>query len=151
MNIEVNRRRWRFLGHVLRIPREHHCVTALTWAPMGKRKVGRPKTTWRSTVEKERTMAGWKSWRKWAPWLRIGTSGRWVARPYAQQSAKWIGEVRIEGLYLIWTYRGGSDICLSTMNIRSCQECLCSHSKAKHCPPDVVRHIRKKGKCLVDI
>ena len=29
---------------------------------MGKRKVGRPKTTWRRTVEKERTKAGWKSW-----------------------------------------------------------------------------------------
>ena len=40
MSIEVKRRRWRFLGHVLRMPREHHCVTALTWTPMGKRKVG---------------------------------------------------------------------------------------------------------------
>ena len=29
---------------------------------MGKRKVDRPKTTWRRTVDKERTMAGWKSW-----------------------------------------------------------------------------------------
>ena len=61
-SIEVKRRRFRFLGHVLRMPRDHHCVTELTWAPMGKRKVGRPKTTWRRTVEKERTMAGWKSW-----------------------------------------------------------------------------------------
>ena len=43
-------------------PREHHCATALTWTPMGKRKVGRHKTTRRRTVEKERTMAGWKSW-----------------------------------------------------------------------------------------
>ena len=32
--------------------------------------------------------------RKWEPWLRIGTSGRRVLRPYAQQSAKRIGEVR---------------------------------------------------------
>ena len=62
MSVEVKRRRWRFLGHVLRMPREHHCVTALTWTPMGKRKVGRPKTTWRRTVEKERTKTGWKSW-----------------------------------------------------------------------------------------
>ena len=62
MSIEVKRRRWRFLGHVLRMPREHHCVTALTWTPMSKRKVGRTKTTWCHTVEKERTMAGWKSW-----------------------------------------------------------------------------------------
>ena len=34
----------------------------VTSTPMGKRKVGRPKTTWRRTVEKERAIAGWKSW-----------------------------------------------------------------------------------------
>ena len=50
------------MGHVLRMPREHHCATALTWTPMGKRKVGRPKTTWHRTVEKEMEMAAWKSW-----------------------------------------------------------------------------------------
>ena len=61
-SIEVKRRKWRFLGHALRMPREHHCATALTWTPIGKKKVGRPKTTYRCTVEKERTVAGWKSW-----------------------------------------------------------------------------------------
>ena len=29
---------------------------------VGKRKRGRPKTTWRRTVEKERAEAGWRSW-----------------------------------------------------------------------------------------
>jgi hypothetical protein len=29
-------------------------TTALTWQPEGKVKVGRPKTTWRKTVEMER-------------------------------------------------------------------------------------------------
>ena len=67
ISIKVKRKRWRFLGHVLRMPREHHCATALTWTPMGKRKVGRPKTTWRCTMEKERTMAGWKSWEEVRP------------------------------------------------------------------------------------
>ena len=62
MSVEVRRRRWRFLGHVLRMPQQHHCVTALTWAPDGRRKVGRPKTTWRRSIEKERAEAGWKSW-----------------------------------------------------------------------------------------
>ena len=28
----------------------------------GNRRRGRPKTTWRRTVEKERQEAGWKSW-----------------------------------------------------------------------------------------
>jgi len=31
---------------------------------MGKRKVGRPKTTWRRTLEIERAMGGWKSWKE---------------------------------------------------------------------------------------
>ena len=38
------------------------CVTVLTCTPEGKR--GRPKTTRRRTVEKERSRAGWQSWRE---------------------------------------------------------------------------------------
>ena len=58
----VKRRRWKWLGHVLQMQKHHHCATALTWAPVGKRKVGRPKTPWRRRVEKERSDAGWWSW-----------------------------------------------------------------------------------------
>ena len=36
----------------------------LTWTQEGKRKRGRPKTTWRHTEEKERSKAGWQSWRE---------------------------------------------------------------------------------------
>ena len=42
MSIEVKRRRWSLLGHVLRMPREYHCATALTWTPLGKGRVGHP-------------------------------------------------------------------------------------------------------------
>ena len=41
---------------------ENDCFTALGWTPEGRRARGRPKTTWRRTVEKERSKAGWKSW-----------------------------------------------------------------------------------------
>ena len=58
---EVRRRRWRFIGHILRKQPDNDCVTTLTWTPEGKRKRGRPKTTWRRTVEKERSEAGWQS------------------------------------------------------------------------------------------
>ena len=34
------------------------------WKPDGRRKVGRLRTTWRRTVEKERNELGWKSWNK---------------------------------------------------------------------------------------
>ena len=37
-------------------------ITALTWKPEGRRKVGRPRTTWRRTREKEGNEFGWKSW-----------------------------------------------------------------------------------------
>ena len=59
---EVRRRRWRFIGHILRQQPDNDCVTALTWTQEGRRKRGRPKTTWRCTVEKERSKAGWQSW-----------------------------------------------------------------------------------------
>ena len=31
MQMEEKRKIWRFLGHVLRMPRDHHCATELTW------------------------------------------------------------------------------------------------------------------------
>ena len=34
------------------------CNIAVTWAPDGKRRRGRPNTTWRRTVEKERAEEG---------------------------------------------------------------------------------------------
>ncbi len=43
---EITHRRLRWLGHMLRM--EQDCITkiALRWTPPGKRKPGRPKTTW---------------------------------------------------------------------------------------------------------
>ena len=58
----VRQRRWSWIRHVLRMDHSSHCATALTWTPEGTRKVGRPKTTWRRTVEKEREQHGWTSW-----------------------------------------------------------------------------------------
>ena len=37
-------------------------VIALGKTPVGRRVRGKMKTIWRTTVEKERAMAGWKSW-----------------------------------------------------------------------------------------
>ena len=59
---EIRRRRWNWLGHILRREDENDCFTALGWTPEGRRARGRPRTTWRRTVEKERDKAGWKSW-----------------------------------------------------------------------------------------
>ncbi|KAL7831358.1 hypothetical protein SRHO_G00308610 [Serrasalmus rhombeus] len=59
---EVRRRRWNWIGHVLRRDRNDDCAVALEWTPEGSRKRGRPKTTWRRMVEAERNGAGWSTW-----------------------------------------------------------------------------------------
>ena len=42
---EIQERRFRWLGHVLRMPPERITKNALRWTPPGKRRPGRPKTT----------------------------------------------------------------------------------------------------------
>ena len=75
ISAEVQERRWKWIGHVLRMEHSNHCMTAMTWTPSGRRKVGRPKTTWRRTVEKERAEIGWGSWN--------------VAKPVAKDRVRW--------------------------------------------------------------
>ena len=58
---EVKRRRWTWLGHVLRMKKGRHPLEALSWAPPGKRHRGRPLGTWRRTIEDEMETAG-KTW-----------------------------------------------------------------------------------------
>ena len=61
-HLEVKTRRWKWIGHVLRMERNSHCRTAPTWQPEGKRRPGRLRTTWRRTVEHERKEMGIASW-----------------------------------------------------------------------------------------
>ena len=51
-------RRWRWIGHILRTSPGNISRTALRWAPEGKRRRGRPRETWRRTVEKETSWDG---------------------------------------------------------------------------------------------
>ena len=51
--MEIKQRRFRWLGHVFRMAQNRIPKVALGWTPVGKRKKGRPKTTWRRTVEAE--------------------------------------------------------------------------------------------------
>ena len=57
----ICKRRWRWIGHVLRMPLSATAKVALYWTPDGKRKRGRPKETWRRTVAREMKERGW-SW-----------------------------------------------------------------------------------------
>ena len=60
---EVKKRRWKWIGHVLRMQPSEDPRKVLKWLPAGRRKVGRPRTTWRGMAQKERDeKLGWKCW-----------------------------------------------------------------------------------------
>ena len=87
ISTEVKLRRWKWVGHILRMDKNSKCETALTWTPEGRRKVGRPKTTWQSTIENERCILGWNSWNEVrhvaadrVSWRRF-TSALWATGP----------------------------------------------------------------------
>jgi hypothetical protein len=50
---QIKRRKWNWIGHTLRKEREAIGKTALDWNPQGYRRRGRPKRTWRRTMEDE--------------------------------------------------------------------------------------------------
>ena len=76
IEIEINRRKLRWIGHTLREPTSSITRQALTWNPQGKRKRGRPRNTWRRDVESEARKMGYT-------WQEIATMAqcriRWRA------------------------------------------------------------------------
>jgi hypothetical protein len=53
VEIEIRRRRWRWIGHTLRKPASNITRQALRWNPQGKRKRGRPRNSWRRDLDAE--------------------------------------------------------------------------------------------------
>ncbi len=51
--VSLTRRKWRWIGHVLRKESGDVAKEGLLWTPEGKRARGRPRTTWRRSAEKE--------------------------------------------------------------------------------------------------
>lgn len=49
----IRRRKWQWIGHILRGEQGAVEKQALNWKPQGKRKRRRPKATWRISMEKE--------------------------------------------------------------------------------------------------
>jgi hypothetical protein len=46
----IKRRRWKYLGHMLRMDKESLPQQAFNWTPMGTRRRGRPRKTLRRTI-----------------------------------------------------------------------------------------------------
>ena len=57
----ITKRRWCWIGHTMRRERDNIARVALRWTPEGRRRRGRPKTTWRRTIEAE-AQAHHKTW-----------------------------------------------------------------------------------------
>ena len=53
IDIQIRRRKWRWIGHTLRKATSNTTKMALEWNPQGKRKRGRPKQSWRRSVMAE--------------------------------------------------------------------------------------------------
>ena len=64
-SLNLKRRRWNWLGHVLRMKKTRHPHRALHWTPMGKRKRGRPRGTYTRTIEVQgRPGESWLGWHR---------------------------------------------------------------------------------------
>ena len=82
MKTIIMRRRWRWIGPVMRREQDNITRTALHWTPEGKHKRERPRNTWRRTMEAEiKTMQhtwgtiqklaqNWQTWRFFVVALR---------------------------------------------------------------------------------
>ena len=53
INLEIRKRKFRWIGHTLRKEDAEVPKAALLWNPQGNRKRGRPKNSWRRSVIKE--------------------------------------------------------------------------------------------------
>lgn len=61
IEMQIRERKWGWIGHTLRKAVGAIKKTALDWNPQGARKRGRPKTTWKRTIEEECRTVG-KTW-----------------------------------------------------------------------------------------
>lgn len=58
IELQIRKRKYRWIGHALRKPKNSIARQALDWSPQGKRSIGRPRNTWKRTVLKEIKVTG---------------------------------------------------------------------------------------------
>ena len=57
---DIKKIKWRWIGHTLRKPTNSINRRALQWNPQGKRRVGRPRNTWKRNTTHEMEKLGYK-------------------------------------------------------------------------------------------
>ena len=82
MPMQIKRRKWKWIGHLLRKGNEDIEREALDWNPQGKRRRGRPRHTWRRTVHSEAVEKG-KNWNEVKRMAEIGPDGGVLWTPCA--------------------------------------------------------------------
>ena len=93
----IRRRHWNWIGHILHGERSSDCMVVLGWRQEGKRAVGRPKTTWRRTVEVGR----------WPDSRQDGTTGALREQCQRQDGV----EAECCGLMCLWLAQRAMVIC----------------------------------------
>ena len=88
MDVQIRERKWRWLGHTLRKDHGNTTRKALDWNPQGKRKRGRPKQTWRRSLEDDLKNSN-MSWEE--------------AKPSAKDRRKWRSAVEALCSSRCWT------------------------------------------------
>ena len=53
IEVTIRRRKWRWIGHIMRKPATNITRLSLEWNPKGVRRRGRPKKSWRRTIQQE--------------------------------------------------------------------------------------------------
>lgn len=61
-------------------------IISLKWTPSGKRKPGRPKDTWKRTIEKEMKAAGYDLNNSRTTLQMIGADGETLLPPYVRNA-----------------------------------------------------------------
>ena len=84
----IQRRKCRWIGHSWRRNEQNIAINALEWNPQGRRKHGRPKNTWRRTLDAElkKGRLTWGEARRRALDRDIGGGVWW--KPYAPHRRK---------------------------------------------------------------
>ena len=59
VDIQIRRRKWDWIGHTLRKPISNITRHALRWNPQEERNQGRPRNSWRRTVDNEASKASY--------------------------------------------------------------------------------------------